>query len=167
MSEKTELLFEQARALPRSERAAFVEGACRDDPALRDELVSLLEHADAAEEFFDLLGAAVVSPLAAEHGVDSRRGRSEGLAPGPPTTVSVLEPDALVGRTIGGYDILSRIGIGGMATVYRARDLRHRRTVEIKVLHPELSAALGPERIRKEIELTATMQHRADAARGN
>jgi eukaryotic-like serine/threonine-protein kinase len=158
VSENAELLFEQARALPRSERAGFVEGACRDDPALRDELVSLLEHADAAEEFFDLLGAAVVSPLAAERSDDSRRGRSEGLVPGP-TTVSVLEPDALVGRTIGDYEILSRVGIGGMATVYRARDLRHRRTVAIKVLHPELSAALGPERFLKEIELTASLQH--------
>jgi serine/threonine-protein kinase len=46
-----------------------------------------------------------------------------------------------------------------MATVYLARDLRHRRAVALKVLHPELSAALGPERFLQEIELTASLQH--------
>lgn len=47
------------------------------------------------------------------------------------------------------------IGAGGMATVYLARDGRHERRVAIKVLHPELSALLGPERFLGEIKLTA------------
>src|SRR6185503_4815812 len=38
-------------------------------------------------------------------------------------------------------------------------DVRHRRRVALKVLHPELSAVLGPERFLKEIELTASLQH--------
>ena len=46
-----------------------------------------------------------------------------------------------------------------MATVYLAEDERHHRKVAIKVLHPELSAILGPERFLKEIELTAGLQH--------
>src|SRR5688572_14609814 len=46
-----------------------------------------------------------------------------------------------------------------MATVYLAQDVRHRRKVALKVLHPELSAVLGPERFLKEIELTASLQH--------
>jgi serine/threonine-protein kinase len=46
-----------------------------------------------------------------------------------------------------------------MATIYLARDLRHRRAVAVKVLHPELSAVLGPERFLKEIEVTANLQH--------
>jgi serine/threonine-protein kinase len=46
-----------------------------------------------------------------------------------------------------------------MATVYVAQDVRHRRRVAIKVLHPELSAVLGPERFLEEIELTASLQH--------
>src|SRR5215210_1214794 len=46
-----------------------------------------------------------------------------------------------------------------MATVYLARDLRHRRPVAVKLLHAELSAMLGPERFLKEIELTASLQH--------
>ena len=46
-----------------------------------------------------------------------------------------------------------------MATVYLAEDVKHHRKVAIKVLHPELSAILGPERFLKEIELTASLQH--------
>lgn len=46
-----------------------------------------------------------------------------------------------------------------MATVYLAEDVRHRRNVAIEVLHPELSAVLGPERFLKGIELTASLQH--------
>ena len=57
------------------------------------------------------------------------------------------------------YAIEREIGRGGMATVYLARDLRHRRQVAVKLLHPELSAVLGPERFLKEIELTASLQH--------
>ena len=57
------------------------------------------------------------------------------------------------------YAIERELGRGGMATVYLARDLRHRRPVAVKVLHPELSAVLGSERFLKEIELTANLQH--------
>jgi len=57
------------------------------------------------------------------------------------------------------YAIVREIGIGGMATVYLARDVRHGREVALKVLHPELSAVIGPDRFLKEIELTARLQH--------
>ena len=53
----------------------------------------------------------------------------------------------------------SRLGQGGMATVYLAEDLRHRRKVAIKVLKPELAAALGPDRFLREIETTASLRH--------
>src|SRR5438874_8681520 len=46
-----------------------------------------------------------------------------------------------------------------MATVYLARDLRHGRLVAIKVLRPEIAAALGPERFLREIELAARLTH--------
>jgi serine/threonine-protein kinase len=57
------------------------------------------------------------------------------------------------------YRIERELGAGGMATVYLAEDVRHRRRVAVKVLHPELSAVVGPERFLKEIELTASLQH--------
>ena len=51
------------------------------------------------------------------------------------------------------------LGRGGMATVYLARDLRHDRPVALKVLHPELAHALGPERFLREIRLAARLDH--------
>jgi serine/threonine-protein kinase len=57
------------------------------------------------------------------------------------------------------YRLERELGQGGMATVYLAEDVRHRRKVAIKVLHPELSAVIGGERFLKEIELTAALQH--------
>ena len=57
------------------------------------------------------------------------------------------------------YAIGRELGRGGMATVYLARDLKHDRWVAMKVLRPELAAALGPERFLREIRLTAQLQH--------
>jgi len=57
------------------------------------------------------------------------------------------------------YQIERELGVGGMATVYLARDLRHDRKVALKVLKPELAAALGAERFVQEIKTTASLQH--------
>ncbi|HUG26803.1 MAG TPA: protein kinase, partial [Gemmatimonadales bacterium] len=63
--------------------------------------------------------------------------------------------DALSDR----YRLEREIGQGGMATVYLAEDLKHKRQVAIKVLRPELAAAIGAARFLREIELTASLQH--------
>ena len=57
------------------------------------------------------------------------------------------------------YALERELGHGGMATVYLARDLRHGRAVAIKVLRPEIAAALGPERFLREIEVAARLTH--------
>jgi TolB-like protein/tRNA A-37 threonylcarbamoyl transferase component Bud32 len=57
------------------------------------------------------------------------------------------------------YRIERQLGQGGMATVYLAQDLRHRRKVALKVLRPELAATLGVERFLREIEVAANLQH--------
>src|ERR687898_2394353 len=57
------------------------------------------------------------------------------------------------------YAIMRELGRGGMATVYLAHDVHHDRPVALKVLHPELAAALGPERFLREIRTTARLQH--------
>src|SRR4051812_22799585 len=59
----------------------------------------------------------------------------------------------------GSYSVQREIGRGGMATVYLAEDLKRHRKVAIKVLHPELAAALGPDRFMQEIEIAARLQH--------
>lgn len=57
------------------------------------------------------------------------------------------------------YSVTRELGAGGMATVFLARDLKHERDVAIKVLHPDLGAALGAERFLSEIRTTARLQH--------
>jgi serine/threonine protein kinase/Flp pilus assembly protein TadD len=57
------------------------------------------------------------------------------------------------------YEVEREIGRGGMATVYAAQDLKHRRTVALKVLHPHLAVNLGPERFLREIQIAARLQH--------
>jgi eukaryotic-like serine/threonine-protein kinase len=57
------------------------------------------------------------------------------------------------------YSIERELGRGGMATVYLARDLKHRRRVALKVLRPELTMALGPDRFLREIEIAAQFAH--------
>ncbi len=57
------------------------------------------------------------------------------------------------------YAIERELGRGGMATVYLAHDRKHHRRVAIKVLRPELTAALGPERFLREIEIAAQFNH--------
>src|SRR6185437_5638006 len=59
----------------------------------------------------------------------------------------------------GRYRLDREIGSGGMAVVYRAEDLRHDRPVALKLLRPELAAALGPERFLREIRFAARLQH--------
>ena len=43
------------------------------------------------------------------------------------------------------YSIMREVGSGGMATVYRARGLKRNRQLALKVLRPELAAALGAD----------------------
>jgi eukaryotic-like serine/threonine-protein kinase len=57
------------------------------------------------------------------------------------------------------YTIERELGRGGMATVYLAQDLKHRRRVALKVLRPELTQALGPDRFLREIEIAAQFVH--------
>ncbi len=57
------------------------------------------------------------------------------------------------------YAIQEELGAGGMATVYLAEDLKHHRKVAVKVLRPELAAALGADRFLREIEIAANLAH--------
>ena len=62
---------------------------------------------------------------------------------------------ALAGR----YTVERELGSGGMATVYLADDLKHRRKVAVKVLRPELASIIGPDRFLREIEIAAKLNH--------
>src|SRR5690242_9007072 len=68
-------------------------------------------------------------------------------------------PDGLRDALADRYRLERELGQGGMATVYLAEDLKHRRKVAIKVLRPELAAVIGAERFLREIQTIATLQH--------
>jgi len=55
-------------------------------------------------------------------------------------------PDRLAAALSGSYRIEREVGVGGMATVYLAQDLKHDRQVALKILRPELTAAMGTDR---------------------
>jgi TolB-like protein/tetratricopeptide (TPR) repeat protein/tRNA A-37 threonylcarbamoyl transferase component Bud32 len=57
------------------------------------------------------------------------------------------------------YRIERVLGSGGMATVYLAEDLKHRRHVAVKVMRPELSTTLGADRFLREVEIAAKLSH--------
>ncbi len=68
-------------------------------------------------------------------------------------------PSELVAALADRYTLERLLGQGGMATVYLATDRKHGRQVAIKLLRPELGAALGTERFVREIEIAARLQH--------
>lgn len=57
------------------------------------------------------------------------------------------------------YRIERELGRGGMAIVFLAHDIKHRRPVALKVLRPELAAAVGAERFLREIEVASRLVH--------
>ena len=69
--------------------------------------------------------------------------------------ITIQLRDALRDR----YLLERELGRGGMATVFLARDLKHDRSVALKVLRADLAAALGPDRFLREIKLAAGLQH--------
>ena len=64
-------------------------------------------------------------------------------------------PEMLAGR----YRLVREVGRGGMAIVYVARDLKHGRDVAVKIVRPEVAAALGRTRFLREIEIAAQLHH--------
>ncbi|HVT39230.1 MAG TPA: serine/threonine-protein kinase, partial [Gemmatimonadaceae bacterium] len=130
-----EPLIDAALELPREQRAAFLDRASGGDAPLRAELEGFLTECDRPDRMLDLPAAAIFSSL---------------LDQGP------LRLPTVLGER---YRIEREIGHGGMATVYLAEDVRHERKVAVKVLHPELAAAVGAERFLAEIRMTAQLQH--------
>lgn len=68
-------------------------------------------------------------------------------------------PERLAKALDASYRLVRELGSGAMATVYLAEDLKHRRQVAVKVLRPELAAAIGVERFTREIEIVAGLTH--------
>ena len=145
-------LVEEALALPREARPAFLDASCGDDHALRDRVGRLAAACDRAGESWGFLAhpaGELAAPLLLAGG---------GLMADPQGRTD--EPSAAFYAALADrYAVGAEIGHGGMATVYVADDLKHHRRVALKVLDPHLGAMLGAERFLAEIRVTAGLQH--------
>ncbi|HET7602096.1 MAG TPA: protein kinase [Gemmatimonadales bacterium] len=142
-AERVAGLFDQALAVPKSERPAFLQMVCGDDDELRRELSSLLEAHESADQFFDGLSEDVIAPATAAL---AARGRAD-------------VPTELAAALDGRYRIERELGGGSLSRVFLAEELGLKRQVVIKVLPPELAATTSGERFRREIHLAAQLQH--------
>src|SRR5213594_2925993 len=124
-------LFAAAQEHNPGERDEFVQKACGRDRALLREVASLL---------------AAAEPESADAGSRAESRRSE---------------DARIGRRVGAYEILRRIGRGGMATVYLAAraDQQFEKQVAVKILLPELDSDDLLRRFRNERQTLAKLDH--------
>lgn len=139
-------LFERALEAPRAQRAGFIDKVAGNDPALREELSSLLAAHESAADYFDDLAEQLVSPAYTALAGAAHRERE---------TVPLPQLQAAVGNT---YRILHELG-GGMSRVFVAEEIKLGRKVVIKVLPPEMAASASAERFRREIQLAAQLQH--------
>jgi serine/threonine protein kinase len=133
---RIEALYHEALELPADQRAAFLDGACGGDDALRREAEALVAGHENGGDFLS-------------------RGAAEIVASG-----HTARTADLLGQTIGRYQVLSLLGVGGMGEVYSARDTQTNLIVAIKVLNE--AAAFEPDwkkRFEREARLASQINH--------
>ncbi|MGK2963752.1 MAG: protein kinase domain-containing protein [Gemmatimonadaceae bacterium] len=139
--ERLKTIFEEAIALPPPDRLAFASEASADDAVLRAELLSLISAYAGSDEYFERLAGELVTPA---------------------LLAVTDEPDESfgVGQTVSHYEVIERIGRGGMGVVYKARDTRLGRTVALKFL-PQRHAAnpVARDRLLAEAQAASALDH--------
>ena len=124
-------VFHKALERPADRRMSFLDDVCRDDPALRDEVVSLLSYHE----------------------------QSGGLPDTPWQPLSSHSPDesegSLVGQRLNQYTVIEILGAGGMGVVYLADDTRLGRRVALKAL----SRRFTDDHERREARAAAGLSH--------
>ncbi len=134
--ERLKEVFAGARALPASDRQAYLSAACAGNEALRQEVESLLASDERAKSFLE--SPAVV--------------RGDGTPHPAQLTIE--------GRQLGVYQVQGLLGAGGMGEVYRARDTKLQRDVAVKFLPHAFTS--DPERLSRfegEARMLAALNH--------
>ena len=136
--QSVESLFHEALEVEPQRREAFLRERCADDAALRREVEVLLAAHETAGPF-------IQSPIAT---LDGRLFEPE-------------EPDLLVGQVIGHWQILKRIGSGGMGAVYLARraDRQYEKQVALKLIKRGMDTEAMLRRFRNERQILAGFDH--------
>ncbi len=138
-------LFDEACALPRPDVNAWLANLTGFDEGLREELVAMLA-VDGRSEVFNTRGGVA---LLARDLLDTALAKVPRL----PSELRA-EPTQL-----GEFEVLEKIGAGGMGSVYRARQKEPERVVALKTLHPWLVSPAALERFRFEAQALASLTH--------
>ena len=118
------------------QRATLLAQLAGADPSMREPLENLLAECERPVPMLDDTAVERFAEIAGD--------------------VDLLSTDQTVG---GRYRIERELGRGGMARVYLAEDLKHGRSVAVKVIRPELAASMGRERFLREIGIAARLRH--------
>ena len=129
-------LFHAALERDPGNREAFIDEACAGDPALRSEVLSLLQMHS---------GPGVIDRPAVE---------------ADPGLLLTGDDDPLIGRRLGPYEVTGLLGRGGMGVVYLGKDTRLQRPVAIKALPPALTRNDQLRaRLRREAMAAGALSH--------
>ncbi len=131
-----------ALAKSREDRAAFLDEVCEGDAELKSSVEALLTAHEAHESGEDFLGTPVFETLAKD--VASEWEKRDGLP----------------GKIIGHYEILRRLGAGGIGEVWLARDTQLHREVALKLLNPAFgNDAEQVSRLEQEARAASKLNH--------